>query len=78
MLTGMDMHKTALERAFDIARSGRCIGIPDLIKCLDHEGYQTHQIEGTYLKKQLLCLIEEAKSAHTLRTDLRARSAPPM
>ena len=30
----MDTHKTALERAFDIARSGGCISVADLIKRL--------------------------------------------
>jgi hypothetical protein len=68
MLSSMDMHKTALERAFDIARSGGCLGIPDLIKRLDQEGYQSHQIDGPHLKKQLASLIEEAKSAHSNRT----------
>jgi hypothetical protein len=64
ILTGMDMHKTTLERAFEIARSGECLGILDLIKRLDREGYQTQQNQGAQLKKQLTHLIEEAKSSH--------------
>jgi hypothetical protein len=58
----MEMHKTSLERAFEIARSGQCINLSDLIKCLRQEGYETSQIVGNELKKQLLGLIEEAKS----------------
>jgi hypothetical protein len=46
MFGGMDTHKTTLERAFDIARSGECIDLSDLVKRLNHEGYQTKQIEG--------------------------------
>jgi hypothetical protein len=56
------MNKTSLERAFEIARSGRCVDLSDLIKCLRQEGYETGQIVGNALKKQLLSLIEEAKS----------------
>jgi hypothetical protein len=64
----MVMQKTVLERAFDIARSGRCINVGDLIKRLHQEGYDTSQIEGNQLKKQLLRLITEAKSEHTSGT----------
>jgi hypothetical protein len=63
MLSGMDTHKTALERAFEIARSGGCISVADLIRRLKDEGYERHQIEGPHLKKQLTRLINEAKSA---------------
>jgi hypothetical protein len=61
----MNTHKTALERAFDIARSGRCMGVDDLIRRLKHEGYESRQIEGPHLRKQqLVRLIEVAKRAH--------------
>ena len=63
----MDTHKTALERAFDIARSGRCISVADLIRRLQDEGYEIPQIEGPHLKKQLARMIEEAKSARANR-----------
>jgi hypothetical protein len=63
MLCGMDTHKTTLERAFDIAGSGNCIGVDDLIRRLKDEGYEIHQIEGRHLRKQLARLIGEAKSA---------------
>jgi hypothetical protein len=68
MLSGMDTHnKTSLERAFDIARSGECIGVVDLIRRLKDEGYESRQIEGPHLKKQLARLIKEAKSTHANR-----------
>ena len=64
----MDMHKTALERAFDIARAGRCATVSDLVKCLIQEGYSAEQIEGHQIKKQLSRLMQEAKTAQTHRT----------
>ena len=67
MLCGMDTHKTTLERAFDIARSGGCVGVADLVKRLKLEGYNSRQIEGPHLKKQLAHLISEAKSAQPKR-----------
>jgi hypothetical protein len=68
MRNAMDTNKTTLERAFDLARSGECIGVSDLIRRLNHEGYGGYQIEGPQLKKQLIRLIEEAKNARADRT----------
>jgi len=64
----MDTNKTALERAFEIARSGDCGGTQQLVKRLNREGYNGHQIEGQQLKRQLLLLIKEAKNTHADRT----------
>jgi hypothetical protein len=61
----MDTRKTALERAFELARSGECINLPALIKRLDNEGYSGNQIEGPQLKKQLAGLIERATNARS-------------
>jgi hypothetical protein len=57
----MDINKTAIERAFDLARSGTYLKIHDIIRKLKHEGYVNDQILGPTLKKQLLALIEHAK-----------------
>jgi hypothetical protein len=57
-------NKTAIERAFDLARSGECSCILDLTQRLDREGYHCKQIYGPLLKKQLTSLIDEAKNAH--------------
>ena len=57
----MEVRKTALERAFELARSGRCLDISDVKKHLQSERYDVKQIEGRALKKQLLVLMEKAK-----------------
>lgn len=49
-----------LERAFELARSGRCLNVLDIIKCLKAEKYDVSQVEGRALKKQLLQIIQAA------------------
>jgi LmbE family N-acetylglucosaminyl deacetylase len=56
----MDFNKTTLERAFELAKSGRCTGIPDLVTRLKAEGYSRSQIEGRGLRQQLLELIRRS------------------
>ena len=67
MLTGMDTRKNTLERAFDMARTGRHARLSDLIDCLNREGYDGRQVSGPVLRKQLSNLIKEAKIAHAHR-----------
>ncbi|MDP8997420.1 MAG: hypothetical protein M3O03_10545 [Pseudomonadota bacterium] len=57
--------KTVLERAFDLARSGICLNVRDLINRLKIEGYTIEQIQGPSLNKQLKELIERAKKPVT-------------
>ena len=57
----MDTNKTALERAFELARSGRCLSVSDIAHQLHSEGYSVAQLEGPLLRKQLSELIEKAK-----------------
>jgi hypothetical protein len=57
----MDINKTTLERAFELARSGACLNHADIVHHLQTEGYNIAQVEGSSLKKQLLKLIENAK-----------------
>ena len=52
---------TALERAFDLASSGKCLSVMDIILSLRTEGYSVEQLEGPALRKQLIELIEKAK-----------------
>jgi hypothetical protein len=59
----MDANKTTIERAFDLARSGACRRIGDIVARLDREGYDGRQIHGPVLKKQLVRLIKEATKA---------------
>jgi hypothetical protein len=58
----MEANKSCLERAFEIARSGRAPNFPFLIKQLKSEGYGQDQVQGPALKKQLNALIEKARA----------------
>lgn len=49
----MDPNVTALERAFELARSGACASVPDIRAKLAEEGYARNQIDGPRLIKQL-------------------------
>ena len=58
----MEANKSCLERAFEIARSGRVPNLPYLLNQLKAEGYGHDHIQGPVLKKQLNELIEKAKA----------------
>jgi hypothetical protein len=53
--------KTALERAFELARSGRFGKIRELERALSAEGYPTHQLNGPALFEQLRRLMKASK-----------------
>lgn len=57
----MDYTVTALERAFQIAKSGNCASVADLKKQLRAEGYSIAQVTGRVLSKQLDDLIKAAR-----------------
>jgi hypothetical protein len=57
----MDAKPTALERAFQLAKSGICASIPDLRRRLKAEGYSANQVTGPTLNKQLVALIQSAR-----------------
>jgi len=59
----MDQKMTALERAFQLARSGDVAGITEIAASLSREGYSARQIEGPLLKRQLGDLIKAARKA---------------
>ena len=56
----MEFKKTSLERAFELARSGKCLTIRDIAFQLHAEKYDIFHLEGPALRKQLVELIEEA------------------
>jgi hypothetical protein len=58
-----EKRKTALERAFELAKEGKCRNLFELNKRLKSEKYDAVYTEGSALKKQLLALIEAAKRA---------------
>lgn len=55
--------QTALERAFEMARSGEFTTISEIIAGLRREGHATSQVDGPALRKQLRALIKEALAA---------------
>lgn len=54
----MDNSKTTLERAFEMAKSGKHTSISEIRAALSGEGYSLAQITGGALQKQLRELIK--------------------
>ena len=59
----MEANKSCLERAFEIARSGRASNLLYLLNQLKSVGYSQDEIYGPVLKKHLSDLIEKAKAS---------------
>lgn len=55
----MDNNRTTLERAFEIASSGKCNDLAALRKQLKSEGYDPNQVAGPSLEKQLRSLYRD-------------------
>ena len=53
MMPAMEPNVTALERVFELARSGECATISDVRNRLRAEGYDCGTIEGPHLIRQL-------------------------
>jgi hypothetical protein len=64
----MSHRATVMERAFELARSGRPRGTTDIIAALRREGYSTEQIQGPALKRQLVTLIKATRSDPAARS----------
>ena len=64
---------TELERAFQLARSGRVAGLSDTITSLKRDGYSASQTEGPLPKRQLADLIKAARGGTS--SDRRATHA---
>lgn len=60
----MSRYTTALERAFALAREGKCNNVADIVRKLNAEGYSGSQVEGAMLRKQLSTLIKAARFAN--------------
>jgi hypothetical protein len=56
----MQNEQTILERAFDLAKSGKFARVTELKKQLRGEGHSTDQIAGPELYKQLTALMKAA------------------
>jgi hypothetical protein len=64
----MDHRPTQLERAFQLAKSGRCGSVKDIRDQLRSEGYSTTQITGKTLAGQLQAHIQTAALPLSLHT----------
>ena len=53
---------TALERAFQMARSGKYASVAEIKKQLNNEGLSVKQVTGTVLLRQLKELIRAAQA----------------
>jgi hypothetical protein len=60
MLSAMDPEVTPLERAFALAKSGKCVNVGAIKKQLAQEGYTVSQIMGQELHRQLGALCFDA------------------
>ena len=63
-LPHMSSKPSALERAFQLAKSSSCNSVQDIARALKMEGYTLHELEqlsGFSLRKQLLSLIRQRK-----------------
>jgi len=58
MLSDVNPHVSALERAFQIARSGQYATVAQIRIALTKEGYSINQLEGPELIKQLRLIIK--------------------
>ncbi len=58
----MEIRVSQLERAFELARSGRCTSVADIKRKLREEGYQDDQVEGPLLFGQLNSLMRKSAS----------------
>ena len=59
----MSNRPTALERAFELARSGECAGVSEVKARLRAEGFGPEQITGPALSRQLRELCTAAAGA---------------
>lgn len=54
----MKPNTTALERAFELAKSGKFANVTEVKSVVAKEGYPMNQMEGPALAKQLRALIK--------------------
>ncbi len=59
----MSPQSTPLERAFALARTGEYVGVAEVRAQLKAEGYDTSQLAGPSLLKQLRKLCADARLA---------------
>jgi hypothetical protein len=55
----MEPNVNTMERAFELARSGKCVSVEEIRACLRAEGYSQGLVVGNYLSAQLRQLMLE-------------------
>ena len=65
-LSPMDPNLTAIERAFQIAKSGDSESMDSIRRVLKKEGYQVEYINGPSVRRQLMGIIRNAKARRGL------------
>ena len=63
MLSAMDPNISPIERAFQLASSGRYATVAEVRLQLVREGYSHSQLEGPVLRKQIIGIIAKARKA---------------
>jgi hypothetical protein len=49
-----------IERAFELARSGRCGTTEEVFRALEKEGHDARRLLGPYLMRQMRAVLHEA------------------
>lgn len=57
----MEQNKSAMERAFEIARTGSSRSLSEIRVQLNAEGYDTRSLEGPALSKQIREIAKKAR-----------------
>jgi hypothetical protein len=57
----MDPNTAAIERAFQLAKTGHCASVHDIMRTLKSEGYAVDRLVGSSLIKQLSAMISASR-----------------
>jgi hypothetical protein len=70
----MEPNKNAIERAFELAQTGRYLEVWEIKECLRYEGYFTEGITGPTLYGQLKVLAAQLLAAHNATMECHRRA----
>ena len=65
----MDPNVSTLERAFQLASTGRYLTVTEIRLQLSREGYRHELVDGPTLKRQLVEVMTKARAARTAKPD---------
>jgi hypothetical protein len=72
----VDSRLTQLERAFELASSGRCTTVAEIKRKLREEGYMDDQVEGPLLFGQLNSLMKKSNRESGRQSGSGSSSSP--